>query len=204
VVKEIVIHVEGGGDATSKSRLREGLTRFLNGPRLEALRRRVRLRVVPGGSRTDTFKEFEMACKTRRSGALVLLLVDSEGPVQGTPMEHLSAVDRWDLSLMSDDQLHLMVEVMEAWFVADPDSLSSFYGQDFAARSLPANPIVEAVRKADILSALNRATRRTQKGEYHKTRHAFDLLARIDPEKVRRRAPHCQRLFDTIHGYLAS
>jgi len=204
VVKEIVIHVEGGGDATSKARLREGLTRFLNGSRLEALRRGVRLRVVPGGSRTDTFREFEANYAAGRAGALVLLLVDSEGPVQGTPKEHLTASERWDLSTVSDDQVHLMVEVMEAWFVADRESLRIYYGQNFASGSLPATTTVEAVSKADVLTGLVRATRRTQKGEYHKTRHAFELLTLIDPEKVRKRAPHCQRLFDTIRRCCAS
>jgi hypothetical protein len=202
VVKEIVIHVEGGGDATSKARLREGFVRLFNSLRLEALRRNVRFRVVPGGSRTDTFKEFETSRATRGPGALVILLVDSEGPVQGTPREHLAASDRWDLSTVSDDQVHLMVEVMESWFIADPESLSLYYGQNFAPGSLPPNPNVEAVSKADVLDGLVRATRRTQKREYHKTRHAFDILARLAPEKVRGRAPHCDRLFETIRRYL--
>lgn len=204
MVKEIVIHVEGGGDATSKARLREGFVRFLNGVRVDAAQRGVRLRVVPGGSRTDTFKEFDTDRARRGPGALVLLLVDSEGPVKGTPREHLTASDRWDLSTVSDDQVHLMVEIMESWFLADPESLGLYYGQNFTPGSLPANRQVEAVSKADVLNGLSRATRRTQKREYHKTRHAFDILARLDPDKVRRRAPHCDRLFETIRGYLAS
>lgn len=204
VVKEIVIHVEGGGGAASKARLREGFMRFLNGLRVEAIKRGVRLRVVPGGSRTDTFREFEMGHAAARAGTLVLLLVDSEGPVQGTPREHLAASDRWDLSTVSDDQVHLIVEVMESWFIADPETLSLYYGQHFGVSSLPTNPKVEAVSKADVLDGLVRATRRTQKREYHKTRHAFDILARLDREKVRGRAPHCHRLFETIHRYLTS
>jgi Domain of unknown function (DUF4276) len=56
--------------------------------------------------------------------------------------------------------------------------------------------------------ALEEATRDTQKGAYHEIRLASDLLKRIDREKVRKRCPHCARLFDTLlrliqHGLVA-
>ena len=54
---------------------------------------------------------------------------------------------------------------------------------------------VEAISKSDLMERLLSATRNTRtKGAYHKTRHAFDLLARINPDKVRRASPHAERL----------
>ena len=43
----------------------------------------------------------------------------------------------------------------------------------------------------------------TQKGKYHKTMHAPDLLARIDAAKVRAAAPACDRLFNVLEHLIA-
>lgn len=44
------------------------------------------------------------------------------------------------------------------------------------------------------------ATRDTSKGEYHKIQHATKLLALLAVDKVRKVAPHCERLFHTLEG----
>jgi hypothetical protein len=46
-----------------------------------------------------------------------------------------------------------------------------------------------------VLDSLKQATRQTQKGRYHKTQHAPRILESLDPTKVRRAAPNCDRLF---------
>ena len=53
-------------------------------------------------------------------------------------------------------------------------------------------------------SALNRATKGSRKGCYHKIQHASDLLQRIDVERVQDRCPHCRRLFDVVGRMLAA
>ncbi len=92
---------------------------------------------------------------------------------------------------------------MEAWFLADPESLSKYYRNGFRKDSLVGNPQVEQIPKADVYEKLKAATRGTQKREYHKTGHAPDLLARIDPELVKAAAPHCKRLFNALLTKLA-
>lgn len=57
---------------------------------------------------------------------------------------------------------------------------------------------LEAVAKDNVAKALAEATRDTQKGSYHKVRHASDLLKQIDPAKVQKRCRHCVRLFETL------
>ena len=91
-----------------------------------------------------------------------------------------------------------MVQMMEAWFLADPEALAAYYGQHFGAKALPGRENVEQIAKSDVERSLKEATKRTQKGEYHKIRHGSDLLAKIDPAKVRRRAPHCERLLTML------
>ena len=65
---------------------------------------------------------------------------------------------------------------------------------------LPANPKVEEIHKSDIAKGLRDATRHTNKGPYHKTKHAPAILARIDTAKVREAAPSCDRLFQAIES----
>jgi hypothetical protein len=58
---------------------------------------------------------------------------------------------------------------------------------------------VEQIEKNALLSALKNATRNTLKGEYHKTRHGFKILEKLDVSKVRKAAHHCDRLFTILH-----
>lgn len=130
--------------------------------------------------------------------ARVLLLVDSEREVTSEPRQHLAAGDGWDLTTVADNQCHLMAQVMESWFLADPAALARFYGQNFGAGQIPKRKNVEEVPKDDVMSALDRASRTTQRGPYHKIHHGAPILESIDPQLVRNRAPHCKRLFETL------
>jgi len=96
------------------------------------------------------------------------------------------------------DHCHFMVQMMEAWLIADLSALNRFYGPEFKEGALPKNPNVEEIDKKTLLSALKEASRHTSKGEYHKTRHGFKILEMADVSKVRQAAPHCNRLFKTL------
>lgn len=193
-MKSVQIFVEGGGSsARTKTQLRSGFGEFLE-------RAGFVCRVIPCGRRDAAHKSWRAALLVDPK-ALNLLLVDSEGPVEkgSLPWQHLGKSDpSWQPPADTEGHCHLMVQMMEAWFLADPEALAKYYGQHFGAKALPARENVEQVAKADIERSLKEATRRTQKGEYHKIRHASDLLARIDPAKVRKRAPHCERLLTTL------
>ena len=81
---------------------------------------------------------------------------------------------------------HLMVECMESWFLADRETLKSFFGQGFDDGQLPAKARpFEAIAKLDIYKALERATHNCKtKSQYGKGENSFKLLAEISPEKV--------------------
>lgn len=96
---------------------------------------------------------------------------------------------------MPDGQVHLMVQCMEAWFLADTPAVVLYYGGQFKESALSGNANIEAIPKQDVMSRLRSATKATSKGPYHKTRHGFDILERIDPGRVRQRSAHADAFF---------
>lgn len=131
-----------------------------------------------------------------------MLVVDAEGPVVASARDHLRVSDGWDLSGIPEDAIHLMVQIMETWIIADPKALGAYYGRGFSERKLPARTNLEEEPKTRIHDALKEATRRTGKGAYHKINHASQLLRRIDAAKVRSRCHHCERLFNELSRIL--
>ena len=200
----VAIYMEGGGNGKgTKVALRRGMDGFLGKLKSATRAKGWQWKLVCCGGRDRAFRSFKNARATGDPG-IVVLLVDSEGPVNALPRAHLTARDGWNLSGAADDQIHLMAQVMETWIVADPDALSAYYGQRFQANALPSRRNLEEEDRTSVANALNRATAQTQKGRYQKIRHAADLLARIDPAKARRRCRHCERLFDTLGAAVAA
>lgn len=193
------IYVEGGGPSRqAQVPLREGFSKLFE----KVLGRRAKPKVIACGSRNEAFCDFTRALQSYPD-ALCILLVDSEGPVkQGTsPWAHVSARegDQWRRpDGVSDGQLHLMVQAMEAWLVADPEALAAYYKQGFRESALPHQQNVEQISKRELNDALARATRDSKtKGRYAKS-HGFELIALVDPQKVRARSGYAARLFDTL------
>ena len=154
-------------------------------------------KLVPCGPRGEAFRRFRNAARNP-DGAVVLLLVDAEGRVAKGPCEHLQASDGWDMAAVDAKSVHLMVQTMEAWIVADADALNRYYGQSFNAGLLSKTADLESVAKSEVEDSLRRATEHTGKGRYHKIRPASDLLQHVDAEKAKARCRHCRRLFDEL------
>jgi hypothetical protein len=192
------VYVEGGGNyrhTDTSTACRSGFVQLFEKLGLPPRR----LSVVACGSRSETFKDFRQRVR-QQTDEFVILLVDSEGPVgAAASWAYLRTRDNWRRPTRStEDQAHLMVQCMEAWFLADRQALGSFYEQGFLARSLPGHANIEEVPKDELVRRLEHASRNTQKGRYHKTRHGFALLALIDPQKVRAASRRASMLFDVL------
>ena len=196
-MSSVSIYMEGGGEGLGRRAiLRDGMDIFLGRLKAATLARLWRWNLVPCGSRGDAFKAFRRAVRGGKGGVIVLL-VDSEDPVMAaTFREHLERRDRWTFEFASEDRIHLMVQTMETWIVADRAALKAYYGEGLDEHELPGLDELETA--SAVGKALERATRHTGKGEYRKIGHASDLLRRIDPETVRKRCPACRRLFETL------
>lgn len=199
------VYAEGGGNGRAlKARCREAFRTFFEAAGLAG-----RLpRVVPGGSRRATCDDFCTALNDPRNDAFIVLLVDSEGPVaEGVgPCTHLRnrQGDGWDRPEgATDEQAHLMVQCMESWFLADPESLAGIYGNGFRPNALPRRADIERIAKQDVFAGLQNATRDCggRRG-YRKGRDSFEALAELNPDKVTAASPHAERLFDVLRTRL--
>ncbi len=199
----VTIYMEGGGKGPdARGALRRGMDAFLSELKNAVRAKSWNWKLVCCGDREEAFRAFRKALE-HDDNAMIALLVDAEGPVSGSPGEHLQRRDGWGLDRAAEDIVHLMAQVMETWIVADSETLVDYYGKGFNGNALPKAPDLEIVAKADIDRALERATRETRKGRYHKIRHASDLLACIDSSLTRQRCPFCERLFAMIGKAIA-
>ena len=198
-MRGVSIYLEGGGDLPgSRAGLRQGMDAFLRSLKNAARRKALHWKTVSCGSREENCRRFENAVANGDPNETKILLVDAEGSLAHTPCAHLQVRDGWDLSFSSESTIHLMVQVMETWIVADPEALAGYYGQRFNVRVLPRRPDLEQVPKAHVESGLKDATRRTSRGVYNKTRHGSELLKWLDPARVKERCRHCKRLFEAL------
>ena len=193
----VKLFVEGGGNrAMLKRQCRKGFREFIKkagaGGRMP--------RIVASGSRQQAYDDFKMEHALGNGNAI--LLVDAEAPVSSAgPWEHLGQRDHWHRPRgATDGQCHLMVQVMESWFLADSNVFETFYGQGFRAHALPRNPAIEKVSKCDVMSQLKQATRVTQKGSYNKGSHSFAILEILDPNKVASASPYAKRFLRAMLG----
>ena len=197
----VKVYVEGGGDGRElRARCRRGFSSFFGKAGLVGRMPKV----VACGGRQRAYEKLRAALAARNERGFAVLLVDSEDRVaEGSgPWLHLRMRDGWEKpDDATDNSAHLMVQCMEAWFLADRDFLEAFFGRGFNRNALPGNQNIEEVAKADVLNGLKNATRQCQtKGEYGKGRHSFEILSEIDPSKVQAASPRAQRLVDTLRA----
>ena len=186
-MSEIRVYFEGNAG------LKRPLQVFLEkaDPRLKS-----RVKPIPGRGRDDAIHDFLLGASQDPNLSHVLL-IDSEGPDDGQLYDKLTREGSWRPRKVvpTEAQVGWMVQVMESWFLAERAKLGNYYGPGLHEKSLPPNPKVEEIPKADVLDGLKRATKNTGKGAYHKGAHAMRILELLTPQTVRAVSPNCDRLF---------
>jgi hypothetical protein len=185
---------KGGSQNRTRTACRKAFSDFFG----KLLGDRPKPRIISSGSRDEAYHDF---CRSLSNDpdSFPVLLVDSEDPVPSgkTAAAHLRDRDHWTKPL-PDGQVHLMVQRMEASFLADKTTLARYYGDGFKESSLSPNPKIEEIPKRDVMNGLDRATVTTSKGPFHKTRHGFEILERLDPDAVQQRSPFAAALFAVL------
>jgi hypothetical protein len=200
----VTIFVEGGGDRKDlRTRCRQGFRGFFERAGFAGRMPRV----VPAGSREDAFSDFKTALRKSAGREFIILLVDSESAhnPDSSRWRHVHGQDRWEQPAgATEDHLHFMAQCMEAWFLADPDTVERIFGQGFSRNALARNPNVERIAKRDALDGLHQATRHCPGGPYRKAAHSFQILGQIDPHLVAATAPCAASLVETLNRVTAS
>lgn len=151
------------------------------------------------GSRGNAFRDFKNGLRVCKPGDRVVLLVDSEDPMDdiNQTWRHLKIQDNWDRPQnATDEQVLMMTTCMETWIVADRNALREHYGANLRERSLPAPQQLESRNRRDIHEALIKATREC-KNAYQKGKRSFGILAELNPRELRKHLPsfvRCERL----------
>jgi len=205
MVKEINIYIEGGArnqDRAASAALRRGFSMFLTKLCPEIRARNIELNTVIVGSTELTCKIFTQA-NEKSPDKFFVLLVDSDIAVDETEksknfLQNNPKLKKCDLRDVEEKQCHLMVQVMETWFLADVEALKNYFGRDFKKNKLPKTVNIEAIAKDDVLDSLKEATQTRKSSGYHKIKDGAKLLEKISPQKVREAAPHCSELFKAI------
>ncbi len=165
MVKELRVYFEGD------SQLRRGFHQFLGEIFHAAKIKRCRFTLIATNGRP--VQDFLRALKAHPD-AWNILLLDSDAAIDDSFEDIL--LDK-GLKRSHEDSVFWMVQIMETWYLADVAALGGYYGSGFQENCLQGNPEIERIRKDDVLSRLKRATKDTGRGEYHKTKHAVELLA---------------------------
>ena len=137
-------------------------------------------RIVACGSRDNAYDRFKTGHESK--GVDATLLVDAEGPVSAIgSWEYLQQSDGWSRPRgATDDQCHLMVQVMESWFLADPDALQAYFGQGFrrqiaSGESEMSSRFRSRTLKVGLMGRLGERGRGASKG-YDKGADSFEIL----------------------------
>jgi hypothetical protein len=199
---KVSIYVEGGGDRKDlKIKCREGFRKLFE---RAGFKGRMPVIIACGG-RSAAHDKFSIGMKEADDDEMPMLLIDAEGPIpdEETVWQYLKRQANFDKPEdANDDHAHLMVQLMESWFLADRPWLGAYFGEGFTPGSLPNEQNIEKIGKQRVLSSLQTASRNTKtKGEYSKSQHSFDILGGLDPRKVRAASQYAERFFSMVDDY---
>ena len=196
---KIKLYAEGGGGSKALKRAcRRGFRKFIEKSGLKG----TMPEIVASGSRRNAYDDFATRhhhIRLPRMNVRCFWLTRRGrygNPGRGNTSRTVMAGT--SLRARQTTKCHLMVQVMESWFLADTTALAEFYGQGFRKTALRTNPQIEQVPKEYVLSGIRRATDSTTKGRYDKGSHSFEILATIDPAKVTSASPLARRLVETL------
>ncbi len=195
----IKVYVEGGGNCNRRlsAECRSAFAALFDKAGLAGRKPSVH----PSGGRQQAYDDFCIALRNASATEFPVLLVDSESPVSSEPWQHVESRDgdNWKRPQdAADDQLHLMVQVMESWFLADRQKLAQYFLANFHKNRLPNTADLEDCPKQTVFDCLEDATKDTKKGRYGKGRGSFKILALLDPAKIENASLHAKRFFDVL------
>jgi Domain of unknown function (DUF4276) len=171
VAKKVILFVEGEPNSPNGD-LRQGLTKLLE----QKLKGKMPKIIIGGGylqgGKSQTIRKFKT---NKLEGDMFLLLVDLDKP------ESEIEVDLADNDLIADQEnVFYMIQEMESWFLSQPQVLDAFYGANVSDKIPKKKPTEIANPDEELI----KITKNSKRGQYHKIRHAVELLKLLDATKL--------------------
>lgn len=184
-VKKIILFVEGEPN-TPNGDLRQGFSKLLE--------KRLALRMPSiklGAGKTPTIQQFKTS---KLESDLNLLLIDLDKP----ETEYEKDLAEHGL-LEYRENVYYMIQEMESWFLSQPDILDEFYGVENKGKSISEKLVKKHAKEIPHPDQeLKKVTKDSKRGEYHKIKHAVELLKRLDPLKLEGQFQDFKRLIEKI------
>ncbi len=93
------------------------------------------------------------------------------------------------------EEYFFMIQTMEAWLLSQPNVLSKYYGQGIEIKGIQGK---NWQNQSSPVKILNKLTKSTQKGKYHKVKHGSELLALLDAQSLMDDFPEFKRMIETL------
>lgn len=187
---KVTIFLEGGDDASKECR--RAFSKLFQDAGLSKLPG-----IIACGSRNEAYSQFCNRWPGKRD-EILLLLVDSEAQVHGAKWDHVAQRDGdgWTAPPgATEDHLWFMMQCMETWVVADPETLSKVFRDCLLPNALP--PLFELERrsKSDVQAALQQATSRCDRSrKYEKGRRSYQVVIKLKTAALSNNLPHFRDL----------
>ena len=171
--QKVVLFVEGTSDDTNGD-LRQGFENLLKKELAEKMPR-----IKLGNGITQTIDKFS------NTEGVKFLLIDLDGHSD-------NKTERFKKLNLPEPLTFFMVQAMEAWFLSQPNILNDFYKKDLKIPQKHASEIDKPDRE------LRKLTKNSDKKEYHKVRHAVELLSKLDVKKLKIDFPDFNSLIEAL------
>ncbi len=176
--RKVVLFIEGTTDDTNGD-LRQGFIKLLE---KEASLQGKMPRIVLGNGISQTIDKFKNAHEDHK-----FVMVDMDG-------DYNKREEKLKFHKVENEDTFFMVQAVEAWFLSQPLVLNAFYKKDLSDKIIKK----EASEFSKPDKELQRITKDTVRKEYHKVRHAVELLPLLDAKKLAQDFPDYKRLIETL------
>ncbi len=188
--KKIILFVEGEPNSPNGD-LRMGLEKLLK----QKLKGKMPRIILGGGysqgGKSQTIQKFKT---NKLQTDLALLLVDLDKP----ETERENDLKQENLTEHRNNVFY-MIHEMESWFLSQPEILDRFYGIDNCKKKVSDKiPKKRAIEIPHPDEELMKITKNTKRGEYHKIKHAVELLKLLDANKLEIEFSDFKRLIERI------
>ena len=184
-VDKVILFIEGETNSPNGN-LRQGFSKLLEGS-LGGKKPALKM----GDGKCQAVKKF---LKNKLPCSLALLLVDLDGP------ENILKDDLVQNGLEAESQnVFYMIQEMESWFISQPNILDLFYGVDENKKKISEKLLKKNPRDfPEPDKELEKLTKTTSRGEYHKIKHGVELLKLLDSRRLELDFSEYKRLIDRL------